>query len=421
LAVIAWEADRQPDREPFLQQFDYKPPLTVHDAHSGELRGTFFTAAEGVSTWAHSSDFRYLAAVATDGTVWIADARTGQEWRAETDGSAATALRFSADGEYLAVTDRSPATLLRTRTSEVLQRWPVRFNYRNAPRFCPNDDFLVLEDLYRDENVCNLLIWSSDLHIWNCRTATAASVLKRATCLAIASDGKTLFAAQKPEHDPNFSRVVLWDLASAQPRGEIGTFSAGRLGLALTADGRLAALWTEWPDARINGVAHSEAEGMGNLEFWDLTAGSCIARAKTPATADAGRFSPDGQHFMLACTRGVIVFDPNTGQERWDDRRDSARDSWPLLITADSSTLVQGRNSSIEFRSLATGALRLAMPAAGRLNVSPLQPGTHHRFAVSDTLKRGYVVPTGGPLERSVRELLPANWVPARNRRSSSG
>src|SRR5262249_13872058 len=144
----------------------------------------------------------------------------------------------------------------------------------------------------------------SELHFWNVETGVEVGRLKRARCLGIAADGKTLFAAQKAGDDSNYSRVILWDVEAARPRGQVGTFSAGRMGMALASDQRVAALWTEWPDARDSAVDCAQAEGVGHLEFWDLRAVRCVARARTPATAQHGRFSLDGKQFVLPCPRG---------------------------------------------------------------------------------------------------------------------
>jgi hypothetical protein len=394
------------------QRSELRSPLTIHDADTGAVRGTFFTAEETYAAWAQSEDGRYLAALAADGTVLIADSESTTEWHADRSDPAAGQqfLRFAPDGEYLAVMDqRASIRLLHTRTGRLFRSFPATFDSRFfLPAFCHHGDFFVWEDL-RGAN----WVGNGELRIWDMRTDKLAGVLKRATCLAISANGKTLFAAQKEGDDCNFSRIVVWDVVAGRPRCHIDTFSAGRMGMALSRDERIAALWTAWPDASSEAVDPNKGEGRGYVEFLDLCTCRQIARLEITMMGQQGVFSADGKHFLLAPLPEVILFDPSNGQERWRHAR-TRRDfsAWGFRFTANSSTVSWHEpGDGTVFRCAETGEVRHSLPDKTWGAAPPQGAAAPDRLLLVSSNKGQFWGPTPGPWDYVLRLWKPANVV----------
>jgi WD40 repeat protein len=399
--LAAWKsAAINGDHRPVEELLRHESPLALIDLGTGGLIRNCFDRANEVQGWACSPDGRFLAAASMDGVLWIADVHGGAEWQAVDRTPVLRGLIFSPDGEYLAFeAGDGTGRLLGTRTGRLVHSWPLG---SWPSRFSAGGDYFMFHTINPPRE--------SEVHVWDLRRGAVAGILEYAGVLAVSADGKTLFVQQKSQGSSQYDHVILWDLPSARPRGQIGMIASNHLRLALSPDGRIAALWPGSTEA----IGAAEREAGGQLEFWEVPAGKRLGDARIAFDSLHARFAPDGKVFALLHWDRLALIEASTGRELWHEAYDPQAffPNSAFLFASDSQSLVVQTRGDLQWRDAADGTLLETRLESGNFAIPAPPAWKHDRVLAYEIPQGGGGARLTGWFEQQMRRWLPRSWLP---------
>lgn len=279
--------------------------------------------------------------------VRLANVATGEEWDADVGGLRPSTMLFSPTGDFLLLSrhgmDYSPGfVLVESATGRMIEK--VAGDVQAI--FSPDGQHVVWE--IADENKHRLIARS---------TSPGATAAQRHT-LSFGSFHRTL--REQPlfvddatllvfpdEKDTSRTQVIVWNLRTGAER-VVMTLPHLVYQPQLSSDRRLLAL-----PVRVG-------KDDWRWSIWDFAAGKQQALSAAPFNHGLGQFSPNGERFLAVKTHReqLDVFETATGRRLWGES--SPGTAFYDALIADDETLVLHfyRDQKLEWRDLATGALR---------------------------------------------------------------